>query len=228
MQQQGSGHSQQNCSSSQIGHGSQREVYRFPEVQQFNRANLKVASSLKNSPPQHASPPQIPLLGIADSPVCEESPVSDEYDEPANIFDQQLSKLVGLLGEAHNQRIYVIDDFLYNIKAAQMMLEAAGFRTEGETSAIKALDHLRAMQGTERHYDIVLVDMNMPEMDGLICTSKIRSMINSGEIQPIVIVQCTAYSSENDRLASMRAGADGFTNKPLTYDGLYRAIKHKY
>lgn len=66
--------------------------------------------------------------------------------------------------------------------------------------------------------------MNMPEMDGLVCTRKIREMVSNGVIRPLVIVQCTAYSAEADKIQSLQAGADSFTSKPLSYAGLYDAL----
>jgi CheY-like chemotaxis protein len=126
------------------------------------------------------------------------------------------------------KRLLIIDDFIYNIKAAQMLLESCGLEVIGETSAIKALEHLQKVQAQAQHYEVVLVDMNMPEMDGLVCTAKIRELVDCGQIQPLRIVQCTAYSSEIDKIKSLKAGAHAFVTKPLSYSGLYDALKPYY
>ncbi len=105
------------------------------------------------------------------------------------------------------------------------MLQKVGATVDGEMSGESGLERIVRMQSKRKHYQIALVDINMPGMDGLEVTKRLRAMINSGEIQPMKIIQCTAYSGQEDQDNSMRAGADGFTTKPVTYSSLLHVIK---
>ena len=69
-----------------------------------------------------------------------------------------------------------------------MLLESCGLEVVGETSAIKAIRHLQEIQSQRQHYALVLVDMNMPEMDGLTCTRKIRDLIDSNQVHSLLII----------------------------------------
>jgi CheY-like chemotaxis protein len=153
--------------------------------------------------------------------------VQSNDSSPQGLFGGQIRRLQKLLAHT-SRRIYIIDDFHYNIKAAQMLLQGADFEVVGEISAIQALKHIREVQAKEPYYELVLVDLNMPEMDGAECTQKIREMLDSGAIQPVKIVQCTAYSAEVDKQRCLKAGAHAFANKPISYEGLYQAIKSLY
>jgi CheY-like chemotaxis protein len=84
------------------------------------------------------------------------------------------------------------------------------------------------MQAQESYFLIALVDINMPGMDGLEVTQRLRSLINKGTIKPLKIIQCTAYSSQEDQQNSMNAGADSFTTKPITYASLWNEISKLY
>ena len=59
--------------------------------------------------------------------------------------------------------------------------------------------------------------MNMQGMDGAECTAKIRSQITNGEIQKLMVIQCTGNESEEDIRRSFAAGADAFLNKPVYF-----------
>ena len=65
----------------------------------------------------------------------------------------------------------------------------------------------------------------MPGIGGLELTRRIVKMIRSKEINNTLIIQCTAYSSEEDIKRVMQAGAHGFISKPVNYEKMLQSIK---
>ena len=110
-----------------------------------------------------------------------------QVESAKNMFSEQTDRLTSVFKNT-SRRVYVIDDYPYNIHAVKVLLEATGLEVEGEISASLAIAHLREMNASESYYAVVLVDMNMPEMDGLECTRRIRNMMSKSEIWPIKIV----------------------------------------
>jgi CheY-like chemotaxis protein len=74
----------------------------------------------------------------------------------------------------------------------------------------------------ERTYDVILMDIQMPEMDGLTATHHIRRLY-SPERQPRIIA-VTASAMQGDREECLRAGMDDYLTKPLRLDSLYKVL----
>ena len=73
------------------------------------------------------------------------------------------------------------------------------------------------------YYDVVLMDINMPVMDGLAATRAIRSM-NRTDARTIPILAMTANTFQEDRDMAAKAGMTGFLSKPFDVDQLYQAL----
>jgi two-component system sensor histidine kinase/response regulator len=75
----------------------------------------------------------------------------------------------------------------------------------------------------QKHFDLVLMDISMPEMDGLEATAVIRSKYpNKGRIP---IIAMTAHALIGDREMCLRAGMDGYVSKPIRPNDLFSAIQ---
>ena len=110
--------------------------------------------------------------------------------------------------------ILLVDDSDVNLKAASLMLKRLGYQADIAANGIEAIEAL------ERHsYDIVLMDIQMPEMDGLEATKIIRQRWHQ---DPRIIV---VTSLDNYREICLATGADDFLTKPLAIDKLREAIK---
>jgi len=72
------------------------------------------------------------------------------------------------------------------------------------------------------HFDVVLMDVSMPEMDGLEATALLRSKYPSEGRVPIIAM--TGHALMGDREMCLRAGMDGYVSKPITADDLFSAI----
>ena len=110
-------------------------------------------------------------------------------------------------------RILVVEDNVVNQKVAIGMLNRMGYRCEVAANGLEALDALRRMS-----YDLVLMDCQMPDMDGYDATREIRKL--EGESQRTPIVAMTAEAMRGDRERCLAAGMDDYLTKPIEPDAL--------
>jgi two-component system sensor histidine kinase/response regulator len=105
-------------------------------------------------------------------------------------------------------RILIADDNKVNQKLATILLTKAGHRVDVAGNGIEAVHAV-----CQRHYDLVLMDVQMPEMDGLEATRRIRSL--PAETSRIPIIAMTANTMAEDRILCERAGMNGYVSKPI-------------
>jgi len=109
-------------------------------------------------------------------------------------------------GEA--RRLLVVEDNEVNQWLALTILRKAGFKAAAVANGIEALREIR-----REAYDLVLMDMQMPEMDGIEATRHIRAM--SGELSSVPIIAMTANAMEEDRQKCLQAGMNDYVSKPI-------------
>lgn len=113
-------------------------------------------------------------------------------------------------------KILVVDDSHINRRVALRLLEKLNIHAEAANSGFEALDKLQ----TET-YDVILMDMQMPEMDGLETTQKIRQLHLTK--RPFIIA-LTANAFDSDRERCLQAGMDEFLTKPFVFEDLQEKI----
>lgn len=116
-----------------------------------------------------------------------------------------------------NMRILLAEDNAVNKKVVSRMLGKLGYRAD---MAADGVEVLRALK--RQNYDLVLMDIQMPEMDGLEAASQIRKLWPAAE-QPRIIA-LTAYALEGDREKCLEAGMDGYISKPIKMEDLRAAL----
>jgi CheY-like chemotaxis protein len=117
-------------------------------------------------------------------------------------------------------RILLAEDSPDNCLVTMAYLEDTPYRLEiAETGAI-ACDMFAAGQ-----YDLVLMDRQMPVMDGLTATRKIRAWERANDRQPTPIIALTASALKGDREMCLAAGCTAFLTKPIKQEVLLRAIR---
>ncbi|MEO5820978.1 MAG: response regulator, partial [Vicinamibacteraceae bacterium] len=116
-------------------------------------------------------------------------------------------------------RILAADDYPANLRIVARVLEKRGHTVETVTTGAAAAAAVLAS-----HYDLVLMDCRMPEMDGYEATALIRSSEGARRRTPIIAL--TANDSEDDRRRCVEVGMDGFVGKPLRPAELFAAIEH--
>jgi two-component system cell cycle response regulator DivK len=120
------------------------------------------------------------------------------------------------MAENRGTILYVEDNF-DNRLLIRRVLNAEGYAVHEAASASAALETLQTM-----HPDLILMDINMPDMDGYTLTAHIRAMPNLGIIP---IVALTANVMKGDRERSLEAGCDGYIQKPIDIDTLTQQIE---
>lgn len=104
-------------------------------------------------------------------------------------------------------RVLVAEDNQVNVMVIQAMLEERGYSVDCVDSGEDAVERVRA-----HDYDLVLMDVQMPGLDGLEATRKIRAM--GGKYASLPIVALTANASEDDRSHCLAAGMNDYISKP--------------
>jgi PAS domain S-box-containing protein len=105
-------------------------------------------------------------------------------------------------------RVLVAEDNSINQKVAVKMIKSLGYRADVASNGMEVLDALN-----RQPYDIVLMDVQMPEMDGLEATRRIRSMAPKAEGPHIVAM--TANATQRDEDVCLTAGMDEYLAKPV-------------
>ena len=114
-------------------------------------------------------------------------------------------------------RILAVDDNPMNQRIIQRMLTRLGYEVDLASNGLEALAVLR-----QRPHDAVLMDWEMPIMDGLETTAAIRELPEP--LCRIPIIAVTAHAMEGDRETCLRGGMDDYLSKPVTVDALRRAL----
>ncbi len=114
-------------------------------------------------------------------------------------------------------RVLLVEDNLVNQKVALRFLDRLGYQADAVANGLEAVSSLQA-----RRYDLVFMDLHMPEMDGLEATRRIRELLPDGE-QPRIIA-LTANAHEANRQECMAAGMDAFITKPIKLGDIEQAI----
>ncbi|EJM97726.1 MHYT domain-containing protein [Herbaspirillum sp. YR522] len=120
-----------------------------------------------------------------------------------------------------SMRVLIADDVPQNLELLSHLLKDAGHQvvcaSDGEEVVAKWSD------GT--HYDLVLMDVHMPRVDGLSAARRIRGVERESGRRPVPIIALTASVMESDRRAARAAGMDGFASKPLDLPRLRAEIR---
>jgi PAS domain S-box-containing protein len=117
--------------------------------------------------------------------------------------------------------VLLVEDNPANQRVATMLLQKIGHTVE---LAVNGAEALRLL-GT-RSYDVVLMDCQMPVLDGYEATRRIRSGLLAGVNARVPIIALTAYARSEDRARCLEAGMDTYVSKPIHLVELQAAFKH--
>jgi CheY-like chemotaxis protein len=116
-------------------------------------------------------------------------------------------------------RVLLAEDGLVNQQVARQLLETRGHRVTVANNGQEAVDLV-----TRETFDLVLMDVNMPDMDGLEATAAIRQREQTtGRRVPIIAM--TANAMKGDRERCLEAGMDGYLAKPIRAKDLYATVE---
>ena len=105
--------------------------------------------------------------------------------------------------------IFIIDDHPVNLELVKVLLVLEGYEVHTASNAESALNML-----TDIHPDLILMDVQLPGMDGLELARRIKAGSDPDQ-QPMRIIALTAYAMKGDEEKAMAAGCDGYLSKPI-------------
>ena len=120
------------------------------------------------------------------------------------------------------KRVLVVEDNELNSEIAYEILSRAGFAVEEAADGSIAVEMVK--ERPEYYYDLVLMDIQMPIMDGHEATRRIRALENK-ELARVPIVAMTANAFDEDRKAAKECGMNGFISKPINMQEVLKALQ---
>jgi CheY-like chemotaxis protein len=117
----------------------------------------------------------------------------------------------------HPLRILLAEDNVVNQKLALRLLQQMGYRADLASNGIEAIESVQ-----RQSYDVVLMDVQMPEMDGLEASRQICARLGPGQRPRIVAM--TANAMAGDREMCLAAGMDDYLTKPIRVERLVEAL----
>lgn len=125
-------------------------------------------------------------------------------------------KILELLNE---YRVLLVEDNLINQKITRLTLEKEGCKVDLATNGLQGVEKYQ-----QNIYDLILMDIQMPVMDGLEATKKIREFERSGNDHHAFIIALSANALKEDREKAMASGMDGFLAKPFKPEELFQLL----
>ena len=120
------------------------------------------------------------------------------------------------------KKVLLVEDNELNQEIASTILSEAGFKVDIANDGDVAVNKMK--QASVGQYDLILMDIQMPKMDGYEATRQIRYLAD-GRIADIPIVAMTANAFEEDRKSALEAGMNGHIAKPIENSELFGILK---
>lgn len=136
------------------------------------------------------------------------------------VREKEKQNIPDITEKLEGKRILLAEDNELNAEIAETVLEETGIKVKHVEDGIQCIEELKKMP--EKYYDVILMDVQMPNMDGYTATQRIRDLDDSRVEIPIIAMTANAY--DEDRRKAQEAGMDGFLAKPLDVDEMMRLL----
>jgi CheY-like chemotaxis protein len=120
------------------------------------------------------------------------------------------------------KRVLLVEDNQMNQILAENILTSVGFAVDIASDGIEAVEKMKS--SSDGYYDVILMDIQMPQMDGYEATRQIRALDDKTKSE-IPIVAVTANAFEEDRKISMEVGMNGYLAKPYDVPEIMSTLK---
>ena len=120
------------------------------------------------------------------------------------------------------KRVLIVDDVDINIEIVEYLMESLGFVTESALNGLEALN--KYVAAPDHYYDVVLMDIQMPVMDGIEAARAIRGSTAKSDSQTIPIIALTANAFDNDSKLSAESGMNEHISKPINNNQLLEIL----
>ncbi len=132
-----------------------------------------------------------------------------------NMMDKEEEAAAWTLADFNGKRVLLVEDIELNREIAEVILTEAGFVVESAPDGTDAVAMVR--ESEENYYDVVLMDVQMPIMDGYEATRTIRALPRK-DVKDLPIIAMTANALEEDKEAALKNGMNAHIAKPLDMD----------
>ena len=146
--------------------------------------------------------------------------VMDEFRE---VFKKKNAKLMSETVDLKGRRVLLAEDVMVNAEIMMMVLSMREMDVEHAENGRIAVEMFSRHE--EGYYDAILMDMRMPEMDGLEATRRIREL-DRNDAKTIPIIALTANAFDEDVQRSMQAGLDAHLSKPVEPELLFETLEN--
>lgn len=136
------------------------------------------------------------------------------------VREKEKQNIPDITEKLEGKRILLAEDNDLNAEIAETVLVEAGIEVKRVEDGLQCIEELKKMP--ENYYDVILMDVQMPNMDGYTATQRIRDLDDSRAEIPIIAMTANAY--DEDRRKAQEAGMDGFLAKPLDVDEMMRLL----
>ncbi len=160
---------------------------------------------------------QLPLYECLVSMLGDGLKMNEKKQVPGLLTCHSLSE-----DKRRSARILLAEDNLVNQKLAIKLLEKAGYRADIVKTGKEAVNALETIS-----YDLVLMDVQMPEMDGVEATEQIRDQTSRVRNHQVPIIAMTAHAIKGDRERFVSAGMDDYISKPIQPQQMIDAIEQQ-
>lgn len=139
-----------------------------------------------------------------------------------NLAEKEETAAAWTLADFNGKRVLLVEDIELNREIAQVILEEAGFEVE---SAPDGTDAVSMVNGSEEnYYDVILMDVQMPIMNGYEATRTIRALPRE-DVKTMPIIAMTANALEEDKEAALKNGMNAHIAKPINMDIFISVLK---
>ncbi|EAQ80514.1 FOG: CheY-like receiver [Blastopirellula marina DSM 3645] len=163
----------------------------------------------------------LPIRSTLAKPITASS-LHDSLVEAMSIAapESQRSRSVEVLSSFHALRVMLVEDTAANRKLVTSLLKKRGHIVVEAHNGREALEKFR-----DDEFDVILMDVQMPIMDGLQTTAAIRQIEREEGYEPTPIIAMTAHAMQGDREKCLGAGMDAYISKPIDIDDLLATLE---
>jgi len=152
------------------------------------------------------------------------TPSLQKYQSICNFGSPTSSRCLGSLTKK-KVSVMIVDDNPLNIMVVELLLRRHKFKVKSALSGQAAIKLLMETDFRQEPIALILMDLQMPIMDGYETSKKLKSLMREGKISEVPIIALTANDSENDKKSCLKAGMVGHLSKPLKEEELANILK---
>ena len=140
-----------------------------------------------------------------------------------NLIGKEEEQDAWVMEEFTGKRVLLVEDIELNREIAELILTEAGFEVESAPDGTDAVEMVRKSE--ENYYDVVLMDVQMPIMNGYEATRTIRNLSRK-DVKDLPIIAMTANALEEDKEAAIKNGMNAHIAKPLDINIFMEVLRH--